>query len=189
MGEILADKEFFDLSGGGVTLSGGEPLMQPEGSKALLSACKTEKVHTAIDTAGNVPWSAFERVLPVTDLFLYDIKAFSADLHQRGCLAGNERILENLVALSRASASIIIRIPVIPGYNNSKSEMEALAKYLARISGIQKIELLPFHRLGAAKYAALGIEDRTKGLATLRQDDPALCELRKVFENIGQAGR
>ena len=189
LGEILADKEFFDLSGGGVTLSGGEPLLQLEDSKALLSACKAERVHTAVDTAGNVPWSTFERVLPVTDLFLYDIKAFDVDLHRQGCLAGNERIIENLVALSKASASIIIRIPVIPGYNDARSEMEAMARFLGGISGIQKVELLPFHRLGAAKYSALGIQDRTSGLGALRQDDPALRELRKLFENPGRTRR
>ena len=153
--EIVKDKSFYENSGGGVTFSGGECMLYPDFLAEILAACRAAGIHTAVDTAGNVPFSHFEQVMPYTDLFLYDIKAFSEDLHHAGTGVGNQRILENLTRLSSAfSGKILVRIPVIPGFNAHPDEMEKIAAFL-RPLGLSGVELLPYHRLGEHKYTAL----------------------------------
>lgn len=154
MRELLRDKCFYENSGGGVTFSGGECMLQIDFLSEILRECKTEGIHTAVDTAGNVPFSYFERILPFTDLFLYDIKAFSAEKHKEGTGADNARILENAKRLSGKS-KILFRIPVIGGFNDEETEMQKIADFLKDISH-EKVELLPYHTLGEHKYRALG---------------------------------
>ena len=154
MRELLRDKCFYENSGGGVTFSGGECMLQIDFLSEILRECKTEGIHTAVDTAGNVPFSYFERILPFTDLFLYDIKAFSAEKHKEGTGADNARILENAKRLSEKS-KILFRIPVIGGFNDEETEMQKIADFLKDISH-EKVELLPYHALGEHKYRALG---------------------------------
>lgn len=120
----------------------------------ILKKCKAAGIHTAVDTAGNVPWESFEKILPLTDLFLYDIKAFSPELHKVGTEVSNVTILENLKKLS-GKADIIIRIPVIGGYNDNEIELKKIFEFLKQIE-ILKIELLPYHSMGEHKYDALG---------------------------------
>lgn len=155
MRELLRDKCFYENSGGGVTFSGGECMLQIDFLSEILRECKTEGIHTAVDTAGNVPFSYFERILPFTDLFLYDIKAFSAEKHKEGTGADNARILENAKRLSGKS-KILFRIPVIGGFNDEETEMQKIADFLKDISH-EKVELLPYHALGEHKYRALGV--------------------------------
>ena len=154
MRELLRDKCFYENSGGGVTFSGGECMLQIDFLSEILRECKTEGIHTAVDTAGNVPFSYFERILPFTDLFLYDIKAFSAEKHKEGTGADNARILENAKRLSGKS-KILFRIPVIGGFNDEETEMQKIADFFKDISH-EKVELLPYHALGEHKYRALG---------------------------------
>ncbi len=154
MRELLRDKCFYENSGGGVTFSGGECMLQIDFLSEILRECKTEGIHTAVDTAGNVPFSYFERILPFTDLFLYDIKAISAEKHKEGTGTDNARILENAKRLSEKS-KILFRIPVIGGFNDSETEMQRIADFLKDIS-YEKVELLPYHTLGEHKYRALG---------------------------------
>ena len=154
---ILDDRMYYEQSGGGVTFSGGECMLQPVFLKALLSMCRAEGIHTAVDTAGYVGWKWFEQILPLTDLFLYDVKAADEQVHKALTGAGNELILQNLTRLSKAGANIIVRIPFILGYNDG--EMEGIAKLLAPLS-LQKVEILPYHKLGNSKYEALGRENR-----------------------------
>ena len=128
--EVIKDKAFYDNSGGGVTFSGGECMLQLDFLCEILEKCKSAGIHTAVDTAGNVPWKSFEKILPFTDLFLYDIKAFGAELHRKGTGVSNELILENLKNLS-GRADIIVRIPVIGGYNDNDEEIRGWNRALA----------------------------------------------------------
>ena len=152
--EVIKDKAFYDNSGGGVTFSGGECMLQLDFLCEILKKCKAAGIHTAVDTAGNVPWKSFEKILPFTDLFLYDIKAFGAELHRKDTGVSNELILENLKNLS-GRADIIVRIPVIGGYNDNDEEIRQIADFLKQIK-IIKAELLPYHAMGEHKYTALG---------------------------------
>ena len=154
LAEVIKDKAFYDNSGGGVTFSGGECMLQLDFLREILEKCKSAGIHTAVDTAGNVPWESFEKILPFTDLFLYDIKAFGAELHRKGTGVSNELILENLKNLS-GRADIIVRIPVIGGYNDNDEEIRQIADFLKQIK-IIKAELLPYHAMGEHKYTALG---------------------------------
>lgn len=154
LAEVIKDKAFYENSGGGVTFSGGECMLQLDFLCEILEKCKSAGIHTAVDTAGNVPWKSFEKILPFTDLFLYDIKAFGAELHRKGTGVSNELILENLKNLS-GRADIIVRIPVIGGYNDNDEEIRQIADFLKQIK-IIKAELLPYHAMGEHKYTALG---------------------------------
>ena len=156
--DILArDRPYYDTSGGGATFSGGECMLQIEALTELLESCRAAGIHTAVDTAGDVPWERFERVLPWTDLFLYDVKCVTEDLHRAGTGVSNQRILENLQRLSASGAAIRIRVPVIPGFNADEAEMRRIAEFLAGIRHTGA-ELLPYHAMGEHKYAALGRE-------------------------------
>ncbi len=156
--EIIArDIPFYRLSGGGVTLSGGEALLQPDFAQALLRRCRMEGLHTAVDTAGFVPWSAFETVLKWTDLFLYDIKAVTPQLHRQATGQDNTLILENCRRLIMSGARVWIRVPVIPGYSASLEEIRRIAEFLHE-NEPECVELLRFHRMAEAKYHALGME-------------------------------
>jgi pyruvate formate lyase activating enzyme len=153
----LRDQGLYDQSGGGVTLSGGEAMEQdPEFLVELLTLLKKRGVHVAIDTCGYAPWTAFEKVLPLTDLFLYDLKALDPALHERLTGADNRLILQNLERLSRAGAKINLRIPVVPGANADEAEMRLLAEYAFKACGPVDVNLLPYHRVGGDKAERLG---------------------------------
>ena len=126
---IIKDKIFYETSGGGVTFSGGECLLQQDFLCEILEKCKAAGIHTAVDTAGHIHWNVFEKVLPYTDLFLYDMKAFDCNIHRKYTGVSNECILENLKKLFEAGANIWIRIPVIPGVNDTVKEMQKIRKY------------------------------------------------------------
>ena len=153
--EIQKDEMFYKESNGGVTFSGGECMLQVDFLKTLLKRCREIGIHTAVDTAGNVDWESFEKIIPFTNTFLYDVKCFTKELHKEGTGVSNERILRNLEKLSACfTGDIIIRIPVIPGYNTDTEELEKMAEFLKKIK-CKNIELLPYHKLGENKYSAL----------------------------------
>ena len=154
---IEKDKAFYESSGGGVTFSGGECMLYLDELKTILKLCKENGIHTAVDTAGNVSWESFDKILPYTDLFLYDIKTMDTEIHKKYIGTGNERILANLKKLFESHANVWIRVPVIGGVNDTIEEMTAIRDFLG-IYSPQKIELLPFHHLGDNKYAALSID-------------------------------
>ena len=158
MQEILSDEMFYQMSGGGVTFSGGECMLQAAFLETLLRKCRKAGIHTAVDTAGNVPFESFEKIMPYTDLFLYDVKCFTDELHRKGTGVSNQRILANLKKLSDTfSGDIIIRIPIIPGFNTDPDELQKMASFLRGIK-CRQIEPLPYHKLGENKYAAIGKE-------------------------------
>lgn len=155
---ILKDRSFYESSHGGVTFSGGDPILQADFLSEILQKCKAHGVHTAVDTAGNVDFKEFEKVIPYTDLFLYDIKAFSENIHLKATQAGNTLIKENLKKLSEAGGTLIIRIPVINEYTANLSDLEKIADFLSHIDRIELIQLLPYHNYGAGKYETLGMK-------------------------------
>ena len=158
MREILKDKAFYDHSGGGVTFSGGECMLQIDFLEEILKTCKENGIHTAVDTAGCVPFEYFERILPCTDLFLYDIKCFDSEKHKQYTGVGNELILENLKRLLESGKNVWIRIPIIPEVNDHEAELVAIKSLLSSYGCPEKIELLPYHAMGEHKYAAIGKE-------------------------------
>lgn len=160
MDAVKADIPFYKNSGGGVTFSGGEPMLQHDFLLELLCKSKELQLHTAVDTAGNVPFQWFEQVWPYVDLFLYDLKIMDEELHKKYTGVSNVRIIENLKRLADGNHDIWIRIPVIPGVNDNEDNMKQAAELLSGLKGIRKVELLPFHPLGEAKYRSLDMEYR-----------------------------
>ena len=156
---LLEDRDFYDNSGGGVTLSGGECLMQADFCAELLKRLKENGIHTAVDTAGHVPYERCEKILPYTDLFLYDVKCFDSEKHRRYTGGGNELILENLKKLLTSGTHVWIRIPIIDALNDTIEEMQKIKEYLFSCGTPKKIELLPYHAMGEHKYVALGKEE------------------------------
>ena len=156
--EVVKDKTFYDNSGGGVTFSGGECMLQIDFLCEILEKCKENGIHTAVDTAGNVPWEYFERILKYTDLFLYDIKLFDREKHKQYTGADNNVILDNLKKLFECGASVWIRIPVISGVNDTEEEMRKIKEFLKAYSPL-KIELLCYHEMGGHKYEALNMQN------------------------------
>lgn len=154
----LRDRDYYANSEGGVTVSGGECMLQIDALAQLLAGLKQAGISTAVDTAGNVPWESFERILPATDYFLYDIKCLSPQLHKALTGVSNERILENYRKLIElCPQKVIVRVPVIPGANDVDGEMERTAEFL-RAHAPSKVEFLPYHRLGEGKLPAIGRE-------------------------------
>ena len=156
--EVLKDKAFYETSGGGVTFSGGECMLQIGFLAEILKKCKENGIHTAVDTAGHIPFESFEKILPYTDLFLYDIKIFDRQKHKQYVGVSNELILENLKKLFERKAKLWIRIPIIPDVNDSIEEIQKIKDFLKTIGTAEKIELLPYHVMGENKYRAIGKE-------------------------------
>lgn len=153
---VLKDRTFYEQTGGGLTLSGGEPLLQADFCAELLAMAKREGLHTAVDTCGAVTWQAFEQVLPVTDIFLYDLKHTDPAQHKHYTGADNALILENLRRLSEAGAAIEIRIPLIPGINDDDAFRDAAEELLSSLQGIRDVKRLPCNPYARSKYEAMG---------------------------------
>jgi|LSQX01.1.fsa_nt_gb pyruvate formate lyase activating enzyme len=177
---VLEDRTFYEQSGGGMTLSGGEPLLQADFCAELLAMAKREGLHTAVDTCGMVPWEAFKAVLPVTNLFLFDLKQMDPELHRRYTGSDNAQILANLRRLSEAGAAIEIRIPLIPGVNDDERFLRAAGELLRGLEGIRAVRLLPFNALSHSKYEAVGREDTMPDASP--PSDEALARARAVVE-------
>lgn len=149
----LEDQPFYARSGGGLTISGGEPLYQADFTLALLRLAKEAGLHTALDTAGHVPWEAIQQALPFTDLFLYDYKVTQDAQAWIG--ADTVQSLRNLARLHQAGAAILLRCPIIPGINDNVVHLRGIARVLKDCPGIQAVQLLAYHRLGVGKYDSL----------------------------------
>lgn len=171
MDMVEKERTFFDQSGGGVTFSGGEPLIHAEMLIRLLDECRKRGIHTAVDTAGNVSTETILEVAKSTDLFLYDLKLMDDDLHRKWVNVSNQRILQNLKAIARAGANIIIRIPVISGVNDSVQNFVQLASFISELSGNRKqVNLLPYHNIAETKYMKLGRSDSYEKMVEPRKD-------------------
>jgi pyruvate formate lyase activating enzyme len=164
MAELRKDIPFYENSDGGVTLSGGEPTLQHEFALALLRQCKTEGLHTALDTSGQAPWRLFEKLLPFVDLVLYDIKQIDEVDHKEHTGAANQLILANVLKIGDSGVPIEIRLPIIPGINDDREKIVGTAEFLLGVKGVTRVKLLPYHRLGEAKYPRLHMEYRLRDL-------------------------
>jgi len=182
--EVEKDKLIYETSGGGVTLSGGEPAAQSLFASKLLKSLKGAGYHTALDTSGHAPWEAFEGVILHADLVLYDLKHMDPKTHEELTGVSNGLILSNLRRLSQqVSKTIVIRVPVVPGLNDSTDNIEAMADFLEGLGGIEAVELLPYHNIGAPKYEALGWEYLLSHLQTPTRD--RLVKMRGQLEARG----
>lgn len=150
---LLEDKEFYENSSGGVTLSGGECLTHADFCAELLKALKDNQIHTAVDTCGCVSRDALDKVIPYTDVFLYDLKAYDSDVHKMCTGLPNDIILDNLRYLDSIGKAVEIRIPFVPGYNDC--EIEKIAEFLATLKNLTKIRVLPYHNYASSKYRSL----------------------------------
>jgi pyruvate formate lyase activating enzyme len=156
MDRILRDRPFFERSGGGITISGGECLCQPDFTLELLRRCKDAGIHTALDTTGYVKWETVASVLPYTDLFLYDLKCMDSALHRQVIGVPNELILENAQKIAAAGGRFWIRIPVIPGFNETEDHFSRYGLFLAPLKeAVDIVQLLPYHSLGLSKHDRL----------------------------------
>lgn len=163
VGEVLKDQVFYDESGGGVTVSGGEPLRQPEFVEELLAACRSRRIRTALDTCGLARPEVLERIRQHVDLFLYDLKLMDPATHRRFTGATNELILRNLTLLAEAGGAVVVRLPLIPGVNDGAENLDALAAFMASLR-LRDIDLLPYHRIGSDKYQRLHLTWRMDGV-------------------------
>ena len=159
MDPLLADRVFFEESNGGVTFSGGEPLLQFEFLREALVACREQGLHTAVDTSGFAPHEQLLSVAALADLFLFDLKAMDDALHRKLAGVPNRVILENLAALARVHGNIWLRVPIIPGANDDPAELEAIARFGATIPNVRQVNLLPYHQTGFTKSRRLRHED------------------------------
>lgn len=180
---VLQDRVFYEDSGGGVTFSGGEPLAQPDFLRGLLEACRARGIHTTVDTCGLARTEQVLAIAPLTDLFLYDLKFMDDARHREYTGAPNVLILENLQALGRAAAQIWIRVPIIPGVNDSEAELEAKARFAATLSGVRQVNLLPFHRTGFPKARRLGQDN-----AMAETQPPSAESMARAVEIFGNLG-
>jgi pyruvate formate lyase activating enzyme len=158
MAEIEKDLPFYDTSGGGVTFSGGEPLLQADFLLALLAECGRRQIHRTVDTTGHAPVETLLAVAAETDLFLYDLKHMNSEQHRRHTGVDNALILANLAALCHAGHPVRIRLPLVAGVNDDEANIRATLAFLAGLPGIEGIDLLPYHGIARAKYRKLGID-------------------------------
>ena len=179
---VEEDRLFYEQSGGGVTLSGGEPTSQPTFTRHVLQGCQERGIHTAIETCGYAPWQVWQALAPHLDLILYDLKQVDPARHKSCTGVSNELILDNLRQLARAGKTIILRRPVIPGYNDDSESIHTLAR-LAQELAVQEINLLPYHRFGQGKYERLGQEYPMGDLPSLKEDQVA--GLRDILISYG----
>lgn len=177
---LLEDKAFYDNSGGGVTLSGGECLMQADFCAELLKELRNMNIHTAVDTCGFVPRENIDKVIPYTDIFLYDLKAFDEEVHVKCTGMPNKLILDNLCYLDRQGKQIEIRIPFVPGYNDD--QIDKLGLFLSGLQNLTKVRLLPYHNYAGSKYRSLEMENTLpEKLPTLGELETARTCLRKYL--------
>ena len=174
---VLKDKRFYESSGGGVTFSGGECMLQIDFLEEILKECKKNGIHTAVDTAGHVVFEYFERILPYTDLFLYDIKCLNNEKHKQYTGVPNELILSNLKRLLQSGKAIWIRIPIIPEVNDNESELLAIKTVLSSYGSPERVELLPYHAMGEHKYIAIGKEAQIFSVPS----EEKMMQLKKIF--------
>ncbi|MCR0569781.1 glycyl-radical enzyme activating protein [[Clostridium] innocuum] len=178
----LQDREFYEESQGGVTLSGGEALLQPEFTKALALQLKQEGLHIAVETTGHVPSAVFQQLAPLFDLLLFDIKHYDREQHYLGTGVYNDQILQNLSWAIQRKLCILPRIPVIPGFNASLQDAKGLAALLSSLA-ITRVQLLPFHQLGEKKYDMLDRNYEMKHKKALYPED--LKEYQQIFHKQG----
>lgn len=183
MDVIRRDLTYYKNSGGGVTFSGGEPTAQPDFLASCLKACKDIGIHTILDTCGLVKWSVFEEILPYVDLFLYDIKYMDSEKHEQLTGTGNEWILKNLRRISQRRKSIWVRIPLIPGCNDSEKNLQRIAEFVSPLKSVEKVSLLPYNNVAGAKYQLIGKDYELEYLAPHTKE--RMMAFVEIFSRLG----
>jgi pyruvate formate lyase activating enzyme len=166
MAEVERDIDFYEHSGGGITLSGGEPMGQFDFARKILQACRERGIHTCVETSGFAPQGKYKEILPLTDLFLFDYKATETEAHQNLIGVPNDLIRSNLDYLYNQGAVIILRCPLVPGVNDTPEHLEGIAKISEKYPNLMDIELMAYHDLGRDKGLRLGQEYPLKGVET-----------------------
>lgn len=188
MNEIRRDKGYYDRSGGGVTVSGGEPLLQSDFVAELFKACRDEGIQTCCESTFHADWNEIEKILPVTDILISDIKHMDTDIHKKYTGVHNDRILDNLKRLTKGERELILRIPVIPGVNDDKENIEATADFIVNELGgrVRTLQLLSFMRLGEEKYASLGLPYQMEDVKVNRKSfQKHVGEIAEYFSSRG----
>lgn len=188
MKEIMRDVGYYERSGGGVTVSGGEPLIQADFVAELFQACKEQGIQTCLESTFHAPWSEVEKVLPYTDIIISDIKHMDSAVHKEYIGVGNERILENLKKLTEEEREFILRIPVIPNVNDDMGNISATADFILNELGgkVRTLQLLSFMRLGEEKYTSLGMPYEMKDVKMNRRSfQKHVSELADYFNSRG----
>lgn len=180
--EIDKDRPFYDESGGGVTFSGGEPLFQHDFLIELMDRCKRSGIHTTIDTTGYTSRGKIKETAEFTDLYLYDLKIVDRQKHIEFTGVDNIEILSNIRVLTELGKEVIIRIPVIPGYNDSVDDLRQSAEFIKKNDSILRVDLLPYHRMGLSKYNKLGLEFRMNKITP--PSNEKMEEIKKLFEDF-----
>ena len=182
MDELIRDRVFYDESSGGVTFSGGEPLVQYKFVSECLKECKLSGLQTAIDTSGYVPFEAFENVYHYTDIFLYDIKLFDDDHHIKFTDVSNKLILNNLKELTNIGNKVVIRIPLIPNLTDTPKNLSEIAEFIVKLKNVQQIDLLPYNKISESKYKRF---KKTSMLGELQtQSEEKLSDIKSLFEAL-----
>ena len=181
--EVERDRPFYENSGGGATVSGGEPYAQPVFLRALLTLFRERRLHIVVDTSGDVPFSAIEPTLDLVDLFLYDVKHADSAAHEEWTGRPNDRILGNLAKIARRGTSIVVRTPVGPGFNDTVECMTAMASVVSERAPGTPVELLPYHRLGESKRESMG-----QGLSLEGTRPPEKESVRRLCEAVRSLG-
>jgi pyruvate formate lyase activating enzyme len=180
---IQGDKVFFEESDGGVTFSGGEPLMQARFLQEILTLCKQNGIHSCIDTTGFASITTIEKIADLVDCFLFDIKLIDKELHQKYTGIPVAGILENLKWLDQNNKNVILRFPVIPGITNTSKNISEVKSLLKSLKNIRQIDLLPYHNISNGKYARFKKENKMKDTVPLSDED--MLQLKSEFESIG----
>ena len=183
MGEVEKDRPFYETSGGGMTVSGGEPLMQAEFTIALLAAARQAGLHTVLDTSGHGDGRALREMVRFTDLVLFDLKLMDPGRHRELAKAENAGIHANLRLLAGLGAEVIVRVPAVPGCTDDPNDIAAIAAFVAGLANARRVDLLRYNRLGESKWQRLGLEYPLGSERT--QDDETMARLRALFEAKG----
>ncbi len=183
MMEILKDQIFYDESEGGITFSGGEPLLQHKFLNALIKQCKKQGIHTTVDTSGYTDIEVLEEISKHADLFLFDLKHMDDALHKKYTGVSNTKIINNLIWLDVNKKNVIIRIPIIPQINDNEEHIKQMLDFFVRFKSIRKITLLPYHNIASHKYVQLNMKNKMDGVKSLKNKD--LNDLKLRFESIG----
>ncbi|MBE5742913.1 MAG: glycyl-radical enzyme activating protein [Clostridiales bacterium] len=181
--EVERDYIYYKRSGGGLTLSGGESLMQPEFAEALLALAHQKGINTAMESTAFADFSVIEKILPHLDLYLMDIKHMNSDKHKAFTGQANDKILANAQRIARSPVKLIIRTPVVPTFNDTEAEIEAIAKFAGSLPGVEEMHLLPYHRIGSDKYKGLGRE-----YALAHIEPPSQEKMNKLLEVVNRCG-
>lgn len=178
---VMRDLPFYKTSGGGATISGGEPLFQYEYSRSLLTAFRASSLHTAVETSGFAQWDRLKGLAQLTDLFLYDIKVVDPARHRALCGVDNATILENARRLSESCSDIVFRTPIVPGCNDSRDDLRELGEFILSLPGDRKLELMSYHKIGSGKYEALGRQYTLPDAQT----PESMADYKKALSDMG----